>query len=178
MATDPTTGDWLVQQANRSTDRTSRWRASSAPSTAVLVGAIALLAGAHGMAAWSGDPGGRTPTLVTLGVVTVSLVALSWSAWRLVESNLSPWRPVFRCRRVTLCSGVLAVVAGLLIASLVIREPFQSVFASGRVTADEVVDVACVLGAVVSLTLAGAGALDAWDAFVDERHWGRSLGIG
>lgn len=178
MATDPMTGMRPVQRTNWSAGGRSRWLASSAGNTAALAGAIALLAGAHGVAAWSGDPGGRTPTFATLAIVAASLATLSWSAWRLVESNLSPWRPVFRGRRVTLCAGVLALVAALLVASLVVRDPFQSFFMSGRITAHELVDVACILGAIVSLTLASAAAKDAWDAFEDERHWGRSLGIG
>ena len=68
--------------------------------------------------------------------------------------------------------------AGALVASLVIRDPFRGFFASGRITAYELVDVGDILGAVVSLTLAATAALAAWDVLDEERHWGRSLGIG
>jgi hypothetical protein len=175
----------LTNSAHRRAHRTSwgadarsRWRASSVVCASGLGGAVALLAFAHGVAAWSGDPGERAPTFATLGIVVVSLSVLSWSGWGLVESNQSLWRHVFHSRRSALSAGALTVVAGALIASLVMRDPFRGFFASGRITAYELVDVGCILGAVVSLTLAAAAAVAAWDAFQDERHWGRSLGIG
>ena len=91
---------------------------------------------------------------------------------------MSRKRHVFRGRRVARCAGALALVAGALVASLVIRDPFRGFFASGRITAYELVDVGDILGAVVSLTLAATAALAAWDVLDEERHWGRSLGIG
>jgi hypothetical protein len=179
MAADP------IIRARRRAQRT-RWRArvlsrrqaSSRICAVGLAGAIALLATAHGVAAWSGDPGGRAPTFATLGIVMTSLAALSWSSWGLVESNTSRWRHVFFGRRVAWCAGALAFVGGGLVLSLAMSDPFQAFFSSGRITAEELVDLGCVLGAVVSLTLAAAAALAAWDALEDERHWGRSLGIG
>ena len=179
MAADPTNmASSRAQRTSWNVDGRSRSRASSVVCASGLTGAVALLATAHGVAAWSNDPGGRTPTLATLGIVAISLAVLSWSAWGLVESNVSRWRHVFCGRRATLCAGALAVVAGVLVASLIVRHPFRQLFASGRITAYELVDVGCVLGAVVSLTLAAAAAVAARDALRDERHWGRSLGIG
>lgn len=179
MAFEPMNGtSRRIRQARSSAFAPSMWRASSRVRTVGLAGAITLLASAHGVAVWSGDAGGSASTFVTLGIVVTSLAALSWSAWGLLESNMSRRRHVFRGRRVAWCAGILALVAGALVASLVMRDPFRGFFASGRITAHELVDVGDILGAVVSLTFAATAALAAWGALDEERHWGRSLGIG
>lgn len=153
-------------------------RTSVGAGVAGLAGTATLLASAHGAAAWSSDPRGLTPQLVTLGLVTASLAMLVLSAWGLVGSTLSPGRPVFRVRRLVWCAVGLFLVSGAVVASLVTRDPFQRLAASGRVTAHDIVDVGCVLAAVIGLTGAVIAAVGAWESFDDERHWGRSLGIG
>jgi len=156
----------------------SRPRISSGVGAAGLTSAIVLLAAAHSTAAWSSDPAGQSPKLIALGLVTASLATLALSAWGLVAWMFSPWRPVFRGRRLLLCAVALFLVAGTLVAALVISDPFQQIASTGRITAGELIDIGCVLGAVISLTAAVVAAVGAWESFVDERHWGRSLGIG
>lgn len=139
---------------------------------------MALIALAHGVVEWWGDPSDHSLKLIMLGLGTASLATLGWSAWGLMMSDASPRRRVFCGRRLLLFFAELLAASAGFVASLVIRDPFRHIASTGEITAHELLDVDCILGAVISLTATVIVGAEAWKSLDDERHWGRSLGIG
>ncbi len=145
--------------------------------TLVMAVAVALLAIAHGVAIWSGAPTHPASTLGTLGLVMTSLAVMTFAAWVLLTATRSSRRYVFRSHRVLASGLALLVIAAACIVSLLARDPFRHVISSGQITAHDLVDVGCILAAVVCSTGAVVALWTAWESYEDERHWGRSLGI-
>jgi hypothetical protein len=55
------------------------------------------------------------------------------------------------------------------------RGPFDTLFAHGRITGEDIVDTAAVVAAVVCMVGAGVASIGAWDRMHEERNWHRTL---
>ncbi len=58
---------------------------------------------------------------------------------------------------------------------MVVHDPFDKLFAHGRITGEDIVDVGMVTAALSCLVGAGVALAGAWDRMHAERHWHRSL---
>jgi hypothetical protein len=121
---------------------------------------------------------GDAPWPATLGLalaVVIALALVGKSTHVIVTSAFSDAYRVFRARHLFACASVLLVAGVLDARAVVVREPFRHVFAHGRISALDIVDVATVIAALVCLVGAGVALTGAWDARHDERNWHRSL---
>lgn len=134
------------------------------------LGAILM---AHPIARGFG-PSGPATFALALSVV-VALVVVGKSVHVLVTSAFSDAYRVFPARHLFACASVLFVAGVFAARAVVVREPFRHVFAHGRVSALDIVDVATVIAALVCLVGAGVALTGAWDARHDERTWHRTL---
>jgi len=131
----------------------------------------------HQLAGSAGGDRGSV-LLPTAIVVVVALASVGRGTHLMVDSASSDLRRVFRSRHLLGCGGILFAAAAIAALPVATSQPFRSVFAHGRITAGEVADIGSVSATVFCAVGAIAAAVGAWDAFHDERHWHRSLGIG
>ena len=113
--------------------------------------------------------------LVLLLVVPLALAAVARSTFVLVTSGDSDAYRVFRCRHLFATGALLFVIAATTLASMVAHDPFGKLFAHGRITGEDIVDVGIVAAALICMFGAGVAFTGAWDRLHAERHWHRSL---
>ena len=58
---------------------------------------------------------------------------------------------------------------------MVVHDPFDKLFAHGRITAEDIVDVGIVIAAFVCWVGAGVAITGAWDTLHAERNWHRTM---
>ena len=120
---------------------------------------------------------GATPTtvLVLLLVVPLALAAVARSTFVIVTSGHSDAYRIFRSRHLFASGALLSVIAATIAASMVVHDPFGKLFAHGRITGEDIVDVGIVAAALICMFGAGVAFTGAWDRLHVERHWHRSL---
>jgi len=145
---------------------------------AVLGAGIGSLVLAHAITRPMNDSmTGATPrTLIALLVVVpLALAAVARSTYVIVTSGYSDAYRIFRSRHLFATGLLLSVVAASTTASMVVRDPFGKLFAHGRITGEDIVDVGIVGAALICTVGAGAAFAGSWDRRHVERHWHRSL---
>jgi hypothetical protein len=143
-----------------------------------LAGALAPLVVAHRVASWSSDPSDRAPIVWTSLLVIASLALMGRTAWGLVAALQSRRYHVFCGRRLLMCGLSLSALGVLLVAFLVIDDPFYELASRGQITTGVLVGLGCLVSAFLCLAGAGIALVSSWDAFDEERHWGRTIGVG
>jgi hypothetical protein len=120
---------------------------------------------------------GATPTtvIVLLLVIPLALTAVARSTFVIVTSGHSDAHRIFRCRHLFATGALLLAVGGAIIASMVVHDPFDKLFAHGRITGEDIVDVGLVAAGLICMFGAGVAFTGAWDRLHAERHWHRSL---
>ncbi len=120
--------------------------------------------------------GATVPTLVVLLVVVpLALAAVARSTYVIVTSGFSDAYRIFRSRHLFTSGALLFVVAVTGIVAMVVHDPFDKLFAHGRITGEDIVDVGIMFAAVICMVGAGVAFTGAWDRLHAERHWHRSL---
>lgn len=149
------------------------------PMVVLLTASIGGLVLAHGIARGWNDPSDDSTRLATAAVAATSLTVLGVAISRIMKLAESRWRQVFRGRRLLACAALLSVVTAALAGSLfVVLDPFHDVAAHGHITATDIADAGWLFAIVICWVGALGALLSAWDAYGEERNWGRSLGIG
>ena len=123
---------------------------------------------------------GRTsPTIVMAAVVMVSvsasLAAVARSSYVIVTAAYSDAYRVFRSRHLFFCAVLLLAVTVTAVGTVLAHDPFDKLFAHGRITGEDIADVGIVFAAVVCGVGAGVALTGAWDTRHEERHWYRSM---
>ena len=120
---------------------------------------------------------GATPTtaIVLLLVIPLALAAVARSTYVIVTSGHSDAHRIFRSRHLFTTGALLLAVGAAIAASMVVHDPFDKLFAHGRITGEDLVDVGLVAAALICLFGAGVAFTGAWDRLHAERHWHRSL---
>jgi uncharacterized membrane protein YidH (DUF202 family) len=145
---------------------------------AVLGVGIAALVLAHTATQRMDDAvtGATVPTLVVLLVVVpLALAAVARSTYVIVTSGYSDAYRIFRSRHLFTSGTLLFVVAAAGTVAMVVHDPFDKLFAHGRITGEDIVDVGIMFAAVICMVGAGVAFTGAWDRLHAERHWHRSL---
>lgn len=119
------------------------------------------------------DPASSTALLTTSGIVLVSLVAIGIGCRIVVAAARSPLRYVFRSRPAFLTAVMLIVGAAVVVASLILRDPFARFAAHGDFTAQTATELGGIVASLVCLGGGLTAMLNAWDARRDERAWVR-----
>jgi hypothetical protein len=145
---------------------------------AVLTAGFGVLVVVHEITRRMHD-GPTSPTLVMAAVVMVSvsasLVAVARSTYVIVTAAFSDAHRVFRSRHLLLCAVLLLAVTAIGAGTVIVHDPFDKLFAHGRITGEDITDVGIVLAAVVCGVGAGVALTGAWDTLHEERHWYRSV---
>jgi hypothetical protein len=110
-----------------------------------------------------------------LGAVALALALVARSTQVIVTSAFSDAYRVFRARHLAFCAALLLGIGALTAAAMVVHDPFDRLFAHGRITAEDIVDAGIVIAALVSWVGAGTALSGAWDASHAERNWHRTL---
>ena len=118
-----------------------------------------------------------TTVIVLLVVVPLALAAVARSTFVIVTSAHSDAYRVFRSRHLFVSGALLLVTAATVAAMMVVHDPFDKLFAHGRITGEDIVDVGIVVAALVCMFGAGVAFMGAWERLLAERHWHRSLRI-
>jgi len=145
---------------------------------ATLGGGIGTLVLAHTLTGRMNDSvTGATPTtvIVLLLVIPLALAAVARSTFVIVTSGHSDAYRIFRCRHLFAAGALLLVAGATIAASMVVHDPFDKLFAHGRITGEDIVDVGIVAAALICMVGAGVAFTGAWDRLHVERHWHRSL---
>jgi len=121
------------------------------------------------------DSGGGPATFGVVLAVAIALTIVGRSTHVIVTSAFSDAHRVFRARHLFGCASVLLVAGATTARAVVVRDPFRLVFAHGRITGLDLVDVATVIAALVCLVGAGVALTGSWDARDEERNWHRTL---
>ena len=120
--------------------------------------------------------GATLPTLVVLLVVVpLALAAVARSTYVIVTSGFSDAYRIFRSRHLFTSGALLFVIASAATFAMVVHDPFDKLFAHGRITGEDIVDVGIMFAAVICMVGAGVAFTGAWDRLHAERHWHRSL---
>jgi hypothetical protein len=117
----------------------------------------------------------RPAVLGGLGVVTVALALVARSTQVIVTSAFSDAYRVFRARHLAFCAALLLGIGALTAAAMVVHDPFDRLFAYGRITAEDIVDASIVIAGLVCWVGAGVALSGAWDASHAERNWHHTL---
>jgi hypothetical protein len=133
---------------------------------------------AHWTRLWTADPAGADPLIWTAVAVVTAVAAVTAGAALVVVAVESEQRYVFRYRRLAQFTAALALLAAFLIVRMVFSPPFAHVAADGRVTAQTLVDVGCVVVAFACVMGVALGLVAAMDARRDERQWSADLWPG
>jgi hypothetical protein len=118
---------------------------------------------------------GRSAVMGGLVVVALALALVARSVQVIVTSAFSDAYRVFRARHLAVCATLLVVIGALTAAVMVVHDPFDKLFAHGRITVEDIVDAGVVLAALVCWVGAGVAITGAWDASRAERNWHRTL---
>lgn len=120
---------------------------------------------------------GASPTtvIVLLLVVPFALAAVARSTFVIVTSGHSDAYRIFRSRHLFATGALLFVVAATIAATMVVHDPFDKLFAHGRITGEDIVDVGIVATALICMVGSGVAFIGAWDRLHAERHWTRLL---
>jgi hypothetical protein len=124
------------------------------------------------------DDSVATDTSAVIGglvVVALALALVARSAHVIVTSAFSDAYRVFRARHLAVCAALLLGIGALTAAMMVVHDPFDKLFAHGRITAEDIVDAGIVTAALVCWIGAGVAITGAWDASRAERNWHRTL---
>ncbi len=113
--------------------------------------------------------------IVLLVVISSSLVAVGRSAYVIVTAGFSDAYRVFRSRHLFTSGSLLSAVAATTTGWLVVHDPFDKLFAHGRITGEDIVDVGIAVAAFTCMVGAGVAFTGAWDRLHAERHWHRTL---
>lgn len=119
--------------------------------------------------------GATFSTAVVMLVVSTALAVVGRAVYVIVTTAFSDAHRVFRTRHLVVCGTLLFVVAAGASGALVARGPFEKLFAHGRITGEDIIDIATVLAAVVCMVGAGVASIGAWDRMHEERNWHRTL---
>lgn len=132
---------------------------------------------AHLVAQRLADSGGGSTfaTAVTMLMVTASLGVVVRAVYVMVTSAFSDAHRVFRTRHLTACGALLFAAAAVAAGAMVARGPFGKLFAHGRFTGEDIVDMATVVATAVCMVGAGVASIGAWDRMHEERNWHRTL---
>jgi hypothetical protein len=118
---------------------------------------------------------GRSAVAGGLVVVALALALVVRSVHVIVTSAFSDAYRVFRARHLAFCAALLFGIGALTATVMVVHDPFDKLFAHGRITAEDIVDVGVVIAALVCWIGAGVAITGAWDASHAERNWHRTL---
>jgi hypothetical protein len=118
---------------------------------------------------------GRSAVIGALMIVAVSLAVVGRSVHVIVTSAFSDAYRVFRARHLAFCAALLFGIGVLTAIAMVVHDPFDKLFAYGRITAEDIVDAGIVVAALVCWVGAGVATTGAWDASHAERNWHRTL---
>lgn len=123
------------------------------------------------------DSGGGTTfaTATTMLMATASLGVVVRAVYVMVTAAFSDAHRVFRTRHLMACGALLFAVAAVAAGALVARGPFGKLFAHGRFTGEDIVDMATVVATAVCMVGAGVASIGAWDRMHEERNWHRTL---
>lgn len=144
----------------------------------VLLGAgLGLLVLTHRFAGGLEDSiaAGRSAVAGVLAVVALSLAIVGRSVHVIVTAAFSDAYRVFRAQHLAACTALLFGIGAVTTALVVVHDPFDNLFAHGRITAEDVVDVGGVIAALVCWIGAGVSITGAWDASRAERNWHHTL---
>ena len=132
---------------------------------------------AHVVAQRLADSGGGTTLegAMTMLLVTASLGVVVRAVYVIVTSAFSDSHRVFRTRHLLACGALLFVAAAAAAGALVVRGPFDTLFARGTFTGEDIVDMATVVATAVCMVGAGVSSIGAWDMMHEERNWHRTL---
>ncbi len=114
-------------------------------------------------------------TAVVMLVVSTALALVARAVYVIVTSAFSDAYRVFRTRHLVVCGALLFLVAAGAAGALVTRGPFEKLFAHGRITGEDVIDLATMVAAGVCMIGAGVASIGAWDRMHEERNWHRTL---
>lgn len=144
---------------------------------ALLGAGLGVLVLTHGVTEQLDDSvatGGRA-VAGALVAVALALALVARSVHVIVTSAFSDAYRVFRARHLAFCAALLLGIGALTAAVMVVHDPFDKLFAHGRITAEDIVDVGVVIAALVCWVGAGVAITGAWDASHAERNWHRTL---
>jgi len=132
---------------------------------------------AHLVAQRLADSGGGTTftRAMTMLLVTASLGVVIRAVYVIVTAAFSEAHRVFRTRHLMACGALLFVAAAVAAGALIAWGPFDTLFAHGRFTGEDIVEMAAVVATVVCMVGAGAASIGAWDMMQEERNWHRTL---
>ncbi len=143
-----------------------------------LCAGIGTLALAHSITQPMNDSttGATLPTVIALLVVIpLALAAVGRSTYVIVTSGHSDAYRIFRSRHLFATGVVLSIVAAATTASMIVHDAFGKLFAHGRITGEDMVDLGIMAAALICTVGAGAAFTGSWDRRHAERHWHRSL---
>jgi hypothetical protein len=120
---------------------------------------------------------GPSPVMAAVVIVSVSasLAVVARSTYVIVTAAFSDAYRVFRSRHLLLCAVLLLAVTVVAVGAVMVHDPFDKLFAHGRITGEDIADVGIVFAAVVCGVGAGVALTGAWDTLHEERHWYRSM---
>jgi hypothetical protein len=118
---------------------------------------------------------GRGAVMGGLGAVALALALAARSVHVIVTSAFSDAYRVFRARHLAFCAALLFGIGALTTTVMVAHDPYDKLFAHGRITAEDIVDAGVVIAALVCWVGAGVAITGAWDASRAERNWHRTL---
>jgi hypothetical protein len=118
---------------------------------------------------------GRSAMAAVFLIVALSVAVVGRSVHVIVVSAFSDAYRVFRARHLAVCAALLLGIGALTAIVMVVHDPFDKLFAYGRVTAEDIVDAGVVIAALVCLVGAGVAITGAWDASHAERNWHHTL---
>jgi hypothetical protein len=144
---------------------------------ALLGAGLGVLALTHRVAGGLDDmvATGRSAMTGALVVVALSLAVVGRSVHVIVTSAFSDAYRVFRARHLAVCAALLFGIGAVTAAVMVVHDPFDKLFAHGRITAEDIIDVGVVIAALVCWVGAGVAITGAWDSSHAERNWHRTL---
>ena len=118
---------------------------------------------------------GRSAVAGGLVAVALAMALVARSVHVIVTSAFSDAYRVFRARHLAVCAALLLGIGALTAAVMVLHDPFDKLFAHGRITAEDLVDVGVVIAALVCWVGSGVAITGAWDALHAERNWHHTL---
>lgn len=117
----------------------------------------------------------RSAVVGVLVVIALSLALVARSVQVIVTSAFSDAYRVFRARHLAVCATLLLSIGALTAAVMVVHDPFDKLFAHGRIAAEDLVDAGLVIAALVCSVGAGVALTGAWDSSRAERNWHHTL---
>ena len=118
---------------------------------------------------------GRSAVTGVLAIVALSLTVVGRSVHVIVTSAFSDAYRVFRARHLAVCAAILLGIGAVSAALMVVHDPFDKLFAHGRITAEDIVDASIVIAALMCSVGAGVAITGAWDTSRAERNWHHTL---